>query len=73
MRVIKRRFIHNQIIFDEAEKDVLTTAYKIVDAIRMENIHSSGADDDYLTEKCDDILKGISELLDNYTNEYLDK
>lgn len=73
MKLIKKPFIHNKIIFDSTERDVLTTAYKIIEAVRTENTHSSGAEDDYLLDKCNDILNGISELLDNYTNEYPDK
>ena len=73
MKLTKKRYIHNEITFDPIEKDVLTTAYKIIEAVRMENIHSSGADDDYITEQCNAILNGISELIDNYTNEYPDK
>lgn len=73
MRLAKESFIHNRLTFDDGEKDVLTSAYKIVDTVRTANIHSNGAEDDYLLDKCNDILKGISELLDNYTNEYPDK
>ena len=73
MKLIKEPFIHNKIIFDSTERDVLTTTYKIIEAIRAENTHSIGAEDDYLLDRCNDILNGISELLDNYTNEYPDK
>ena len=73
MKLKKETFIRNCLTFDDIEKDVLTSAYKIVDTVRIANIHSSGAEDDYLLDKCNDILNGISELLDNYTNEYPDK
>ena len=73
MKLKKETFIHNCLTFDDIEKDVLTSAYKIVDTVRTANIHSSGAEDDYLLDKCNDILIGISELLDNYTNEYPNK
>ena len=73
MKLTKEPFIHNRLAFDDVEKDVLTSAYKIVDAVLTANIHSSGAEDDYLHEKCNDILNGLSELLDHYTNEYPDK
>lgn len=73
MKLTKEIYIHNEIIFDSTEREVLTAAYKIVDAVRTENIHSTGAEDDYLREKCNDILNGLSELLDHYTNEYFDK
>ena len=73
MKLTKETFIHNRLAFDDVEKDVLTSAYKIVDTVRTANIHSSGAEDDYLLDKCNDILNGISELLDNYTNEYPNK
>lgn len=73
MKLTKNCYIHSQLTFDTTEKDVLTTARKIIETVRFENIHSSGADDDYITEKCDAILDGISELLDDYTNEYPDK
>lgn len=73
MKLTKECFIHNKIAFDSTEKDVLTIARNIVEDIRIANIHSSGAEDDYLAEKCNDILNGIDELLDNYTNEYPDK
>lgn len=70
MKLTKEHFIHNHITFDPTEKDVLTTAYNIIEAVHIENTHPSGAEDDYLTEVCGNILSGISELLDNYTNEY---
>ena len=73
MKLKKETFIHNCLTFDDIEKDVLISAYKIVDTARTANIHSSGAEDDYLLDKCNDILIGISELLDNYTNEYPNK
>ena len=70
MKLIKNTYIHNHLFFDEIEHDILISASKIVSAIRNENIHSSGAEDVYLTEKCDSVLMGISELLNNYSNEY---
>lgn len=73
MKLTKECFIHSKITFDSTEKDVLTTTRKIIENICFTNTHSSGAEDDYLREKCEDILKGIDELLDNYTNEYPDK
>ena len=73
MKLKKESFIHSRLTFDDIEKDVLTSAYKIIDMARTANIHSSGAEDDYLLDRCNDILNGISELLDNYTNEYPDK
>ena len=73
MKLIKNTYIHNHLFFDEVEHDVLISASKIVSAIRNENIHSSGAEDVYLTEKCDSVLMGLSELLDNYSNEYAEE
>lgn len=73
MKLVKEHFIHNKITFDSTEKEVLNTTYKIIEALRRENTQSMGAEDDYITEKCNAILCGISELLDNYTNEYPDK
>ena len=70
MKLIKNPYIHNHLSLDEIERDILISASKIVSAIRNENIHSSGAEDTYLTEKCDSVLVGLSELLDNYSNEY---
>ena len=70
MKLIKNTYIHNHLFFDEIERDILISASKIVSAIRNENIHSNGAEDVYLTEKCDSVLVGLSELLDNYSNEY---
>ena len=70
MKLIKNTYIHNHLFFDEIERDILISANKIVSTIRNENIHSSGAEDIYLTEKCDSILMGLSELLNNYSNEY---
>ena len=70
MKLIKNTYIHNHLFFDEIERDILISASKIVSAIRNENIHSSGAEDTYLTEKCVSVLAGLSELLDNYSNEY---
>lgn len=73
MKLTKKIYIHNEITFDSTEREALTTAYKIIDAVRTENIHSSGAEDDYLRAKCNEIMDGLSELLDNYTNEYCDE
>lgn len=70
MKLIKNTYIHNHLFFDEIERDILISASKIVSAIRNENIHSSGAEDTYLTEKCVSVLAGLSELLDKYSNEY---
>lgn len=70
MKLTKEVFIHNRITFEETERDILSSAYKIVANIRNENIHSCGADDTYLHDQCTNIMNGISELLDNYTNEY---
>ena len=71
MKLIKDTYIHNHLFFDEIERDILISASKIVSAIRNGNIHSSGAEDVYLTEKCDSVLIGLSELLNNYSNEYV--
>ncbi len=73
MKLIKNIYIHNHLFFDEIECDILISASKIVSAIRNENIHSSGAEDVYLTEKCDSVIKGLSELLNNYSNEYAEE
>ena len=73
MKLIKNTYIHNHLFFDEIERDILISASKIVSAIRNENIHNSGAEDIYLTEKCDSILVSLSELLDNYSNEYAEE
>lgn len=70
MKLIKNTYIHNHLSFSEAERDILISASKIVSAIRNENIHSSGAEDTYLTEKCVSVLAGLSELLADYSNEY---
>lgn len=72
MRIIKQRFIHNHIVFDEIEKDILTSACKIVSNVREINAHGY-TEDDYLRNRCTEIMKGISELLDNYSNEYPDE
>lgn len=71
MKLIKNAYIHNHLSFSEAEQDILISASKIVSAVRNENIHSNGGEDVYLTEKCDSILMSLSELLDNYSNEYV--
>ena len=70
MKLIKNIYIHNHLFFSEAERDILISASKIVSAIRNENIHSSGAEDTYLTDKCVSVLEGLSELLADYSNEY---
>lgn len=70
MKLIKNTYVHNHLFFDEIERDILISASKIVSAIRNENIHSSGAEDTYLTEKCVSVLTGLSELLADYSNEY---
>lgn len=70
MKYCKELFIHNLLVFDELEKNVLVQASKIVEEVRNNNIHSAGAEDTYLNERCDEIIKGISDLLNNYRNEY---
>ena len=50
MKLIKNAYIHNHLSFSEAERDTLTSASKIVSAIRNENIHSSSAEDTQLTD-----------------------
>lgn len=70
MKLTKEIFVHNRLYFDETEVDALTTASKIISKVRQENIHSSGAEDEYLNRRCEDILEGIAELLDSYSNEY---
>ena len=73
MKLIKNIYIHNHLFFSEAERDILISASKIVSAIRNENIHSSGAEDTYLTDKCVSVLEGLSELLADYSNEYAEE
>lgn len=70
MKLRKETYIHNQLVFNEVERDTLCSASKIITSIRQENIHSCGAEDSYLNDLCETILDGISELLDNYANEY---
>lgn len=72
MKFIRERFIHSRIQFDEAEKDTLISAHKIVSNVRETNAHGY-TEDDYLRVRCTEILKGISELLDNYSNEYMEE
>ena len=72
MKFVKESYIHNRLIFEECEKDTLQSAVNIISMVRNNNIHSCDAEDEYLTKKCEEIIKGISELLDNYSNEYLD-
>lgn len=73
MKLTKETYIHNRIVFEESERDILCSTVKIISAIRNSNIHSCGAEDTYLTEICDAIIYGIPELLYNYSNEYPDK
>lgn len=70
MKLIKHNYIHNHILFNETETDILISASKIISNVRSENIHSSGTEDDYLHEITTRILSDISELLDDYRNEY---
>lgn len=70
MKLTKEHYIHNRLSLDDTERDTLISASKIVMGIRDANIHSAGADDDYLNDICSNVLVGISELLDNYSNEY---
>lgn len=70
MKLTKEAYIHNRLIFEENEKDTLWLAAGIIDAVRDNNACSGGATDTHLREICDSIFKGISELLDNYSNEY---
>lgn len=70
MRFVKEVYIHNRVTFDENEKDTLCSAIKIITAVRNSNACSCGTEDLYLDQMCGTITKGISELLDNYSNEY---
>ena len=70
MKLVKTPYIHKHIIFNESETDILISASKIISVVRSENIHSCGAEDEYLNELAEGIVSGISELLDNYRNEY---
>lgn len=73
MKFVKEIYIHNRVTFEENEKDTLCSAYKIISTVRNNNIRGCGAEDSYLNQICDTTLKGISELLDNYSNEYPNK
>ena len=73
MKLTKEIYVHNRLSFEESEKDILNSAIKIISNIQKENTHSCGAEDDFLSHECDAILKGITELLNNYSNEYPDK
>lgn len=73
MKLTKECLIRNKIEFDLEERKALIAAYNIVEAVIIESRHSTHAADEYIIRKCTDILGGISELLDNYSNEYLDK
>lgn len=73
MKLMKETYVHNRLTFDETERDVLINAHKIISSVKQQNIHSSGAEDDFLSDRCTEILNGISELLDNYRNEYPEK
>lgn len=73
MKLVKETYIHNRLMFDETEINVLKTAYDIVRKIKDSNIHSPGAEDSYLNEQCYNILTGIEELTNNYSNSYVDK
>lgn len=73
MKLVKEQFIHNRLDFNTAERDLLIAAYKLVSEVREQNIHSCGAEDTFLNDRCAEIIGGISELLDGYSNEYPDK
>lgn len=66
MKLRKETYIHNQLVFNEVERDTLCSASKIITSIRQEN----ESEDIYLNALCEALLHGISELLDNYANEY---
>ena len=72
MNLVRERYIHSHLQFDEAEKDILTSACKIVSKVRDLNVRGY-KEDEYLRERCTEIVKGISELLNNYSNEYMEE
>ena len=73
MKIVKERFIHNSLDFSTAERDLLIAAYKLISEVREQNIHSCMVEDTFLNERCAEIMGGISELLDGYSNEYPDE
>lgn len=70
MTLTKEAYIKNCLNFDRTEKEVLTTAYTIIEKVHDENTHSAGAEDDYLRDLCVNALCAIHQLLDHYSNEY---
>ena len=69
MKLVRERFIHNRLQFDEAEKDTLISAHKIISKVR--DVNARGYTEDvYLRDLCTQVLDGISELADNYNNKY---
>lgn len=73
MKLVKEQFIHNSLDFSTAERDLLIAAHKLISEVREQNIHSCGAEDTFLNDMCNEIMYGILELLDCYSNEYPDK
>lgn len=73
MILVKETYIHNRLEFNETERSVLKTAYEIIQKVKNSNIHSPGAEDSYLNEQCDNILSGLSELGNDYSNSYADE
>lgn len=73
MKLIKETYIHNRIIFNEEEQNILVNAYNIISYLENDNALQNTSEDTYLSNICFQIKDGISELLLNYSNEYLRK
>lgn len=70
MIFIEETYVHNQLVLDEEERNILISASKIISDIQQANTDNDGAKDGYLFDLCADTLNNISQLLDNYHNSY---
>lgn len=68
MKLYTESYIHNRIILDEREKQLLRETIELIEVIHESN-QDNGATDDYLYELCNRISTDIRELF-NYSNEY---
>lgn len=69
MKLVRERFIHSRLQFDEAEKNTLISTHKIISKVRDVNARGY-TEDSYLRDLCTAILEGISEITDDYNNKY---
>lgn len=69
MILVKETYIHNRLALNETEQEILKSAYEIIRKIKDAN----NGEDSYLNGQCYNILTGIEELSNDYSNSYAEE